>query len=259
MNAMSMPSRLELHALTGVPLVRAGDDLAALLGAGLQHAGLVPVAGDVLVVAQKVVSKAEGRHVLLADIEPSERARQLAAEVDKDPRLVELILRESARIIRAAPGVIIVQHRLGIVCANAGIDQSNVEHDRGECALLLPRDPDGSARALRSALRDRTGVALGVVITDSINRPWRLGTVGIAVGSAGITVLDDRRGQHDLFGRELQVTMSNRADSIATAALLIMGETRESVPAVLLRGLPAEDSDQSARQAIRPPHEDLFL
>jgi coenzyme F420-0:L-glutamate ligase/coenzyme F420-1:gamma-L-glutamate ligase len=173
--------------------------------------------------------------------------------------MVQLILDESTEVIRAVPGVLIVRHRLGIIGANAGIDQSNIDHQGGECALLLPEDPDRSAAQLRDALQRRTAKKLGVVISDSMNRPWRLGTTGQAIGSAGIMVLDDRRGQQDLFGRELQVTMTNRADSIATAALLVMGETTEGVPAALVRGFPPEESQQVARNSLRPAAEDLFL
>jgi len=250
---------LSLHPLPDLPLVRAGDPLADLIVAALFGAGLQACDGDVLVIAQKVVSKVEGRQVLLASVEPSPRATSLAAEVDKDPRLVELILRESERVVRAAPGVLIVRHRLGIVCANAGIDQSNVDHGQGECALLLPEDPDRSARALRGELARATGARIGVIVSDSINRPWRLGTVGIAIGASGVQVLDDRRGAVDLFGRELKVTMSNRADQLATAAMIVMGETTERIPAVLVRGLPPDVSPQTARDGIRPVEDDLFL
>jgi coenzyme F420-0:L-glutamate ligase/coenzyme F420-1:gamma-L-glutamate ligase len=192
----------------------------------------------------------------------SPEALKLAEEVDKDPRLVELVLRESDTIIRKTRGVLIVRHRLGIVSANAGIDQSNISHDEGESALLLPLDPDESARRVRADFAAGKGTGgglnLGIIISDSINRPWRMGTVGIAIGSAGITVLDDRRGQADMFGRELKVTMINRADSIATAAMLVMGETTERVPAAIVRGFPAEDSSQAAADCLRPLSEDLF-
>lgn len=250
---------LSLYPLTGIPLVQAGDRLADLMAAALKETGLHARDGDVLVIAQKVVSKAEGRQVPLSGVEPSPAAKALASEVDKDPRLVEWILRESDRVVRKAPGVLIVRHRLGIVCANAGIDQSNVDHSQGESILLLPQDPDRSARDLRSALHDATGVQFGVIVSDSINRPWRLGTVGIAIGSAGVQVLDDRRGDRDLFGRELKVTMSNRADQLATAAMLLMGETTERVPVVLARGLPLAMSKQAASDAIRAVEDDLFL
>jgi coenzyme F420-0:L-glutamate ligase/coenzyme F420-1:gamma-L-glutamate ligase len=171
---------------------------------------------------------------------------------------VELILQESTAIVRQAPGVLIVRHRLGLVCANAAIDQSNISHDAGESALLLPLDPDRSARRLRKALQQASGRRLGVIISDSTNRPWRLGTLGCAVGSSGITVLDDRRGETDLFGRELKVTMINRADSIATAATLVMGESTERIPVAVVRGFRAENSTDVAADAIRPLAQDLF-
>ena len=254
-----MKSSLTIHPLKNIPLIEAGDNLADLIVLALADEGIAPTDGDVLVVAQKIVSKSEGRQVLLASIEPSANAVRLAKEVDKDPRLVELILRESSAVVRTAPGVIIVRHRLGIVSANAGIDQSNIDHAGGECALLLPEDPDLSAQHLRQALQQEFCKNLGVIVSDSMNRPWRLGTVGYAIGSAGITVLDDRRGSTDLFDRELQVTMTNHADSIATAAMLVMGETSERVPAALLRGFPVQDSTQVASDSVRPAKEDLFL
>lgn len=254
-----MESSLTIHPLNNIPLIEPGDDLAGLVVDALRDAGIDPADGDILVLAQKIVSKAEGRQVLLADIDPSAAAVRLARETGKDPRLVELILRESSAVIRTAPGVIIVRHRLGIVSANAGIDQSNIDHTGGDCALLLPEHPDRSAHRLRAALQQELGKKLGVIVSDSMNRPWRLGTVGYAIGSAGVTVLEDRRGETDIFGRELQVTVSNLADAIATAALLVMGETSERVPAALVRGLPPEDSTQAARDSIRPVAEDLFL
>ena len=254
-----MMSSLIIHPLKNIPLVEAGDNLADLIVEALRDAAIEPVDGDILVLAQKIVSKSEGRLVLLADIDPSAAAVRLARETDKDPRLVELILRESSAVVRTAPGVIIVRHRLGIVSANAGIDQSNIDHAHGDCALLLPEDPDLSATRLREALQQEFCKNLGVIVSDSMNRPWRLGTVGCAIGSAGITVLDDRRGDTDIFGRELKVTLSNHADSIATAALLVMGETSERVPAALVRGMPPQDSTQSACDSNRPVSEDLFL
>lgn len=260
------PPGLLVHPVQDLPLVRCGDNLALLICAALERAGFALQDGDVLVLAQKIVSKAEGRQILLADVEASAEAVQIAAEVDKDPRLVELVLRESESIIRKTRGVLIVRHRLGIVSANAGIDQSNISHDGGESALLLPLDPDESARRLRADFaqgqglgrNSASGLNIGIIISDSINRPWRMGTVGIAIGSAGITVLDDRRGQTDMFGRELKVTMINRADSIATAAMLVMGETTERVPAAVVRGFPAENSSQQAADSLRPLAEDLF-
>jgi coenzyme F420-0:L-glutamate ligase/coenzyme F420-1:gamma-L-glutamate ligase len=254
-----MTSALNIYAVKGIPLIDEQSPLAELIYTQIASSDLGFCDGDVLVVAQKIISKAEGRLVRLADVKVSDEALELAKEVDKDPRLVELILRESQQLVRTAPGVIIVRHHLGIVCANGGIDQSNVDHSQGECALLLPRDPDHSARQLRDSLIKLSGKRLSVIISDSINRPWRLGTVGIAIGSAGLTVLDDRRGQGDMFGRELKVTMSNNADSIASSAMLIMGETTEKVPVVLVRGLIAMEGTQQASDSIRSTEEDLFL
>lgn len=254
-----MKSSLTIHPLKNIPLIQAGDKLADLMVEALRDAGIEPVDGNILVLAQKIVSKAEGRQVLLATVDPSAAAVKLARETDKDPRLVELILRESSAVIRTAPGVIIVRHRLGIISANAGIDQSNINHAKGDSALLLPENPDRSALRLREALQQEFGKDLGVIVSDSMNRPWRLGTVGYAIGSAGVTVLEDRRGDTDIFGRELKVTMSNLADSIATAAMLVMGETSERVPAALVQGLCVVDSTQAARDSIRPVAEDLFL
>ena len=255
---LNMQSSLTVHPINELPLVQAGDDLAWLIGEAILRSCIELQDGDVLVVAQKIISKSENCIIKLKTIIPSPEAIELAEETDKDPRLVELILRESTAIVRKAPGVIIVRHRLGIVSANAGIDQSNVDHADGECALLLPEDPDQSAARLRKALKNTTGKRLGVIVSDSMNRPWRLGTIGYAIGSAGITVLDDRRGKKDIFGRELQVTMSNRADTIAAAALLVMGETTERVPAAIVQGLAPENSTQTARDCIRPLSEDLF-
>src|SRR5262245_34514006 len=252
-----MPA-LTVTPIAGLPMVEPGDDLPALIVAALTQQRIELAAGDILVVAQKIVSKAEGRTVALSTINPSTEAIELARETDKDPRLVELILRESNTVLRKKPGVLIVRNRLGIVGAQAGIDQSNIEHADGENALLLPEDPDASARRIRETIAARTGVRPGIIVSDSMNRPWRLGSIGGAIGSAGILVLDDRRGGHDIYGRELKVTLVNRADSIATAAILVMGETTEKTPVAHVRGLPVEDSVQTARDIIRPLEEDMF-
>ena len=249
---------LTIFAVPGIPMVEAGDDLAGLLLSAIETAGFELHDGDILVVAQKIVSKAEGRLFALSSVTPSSEAEALAIETDKDPRLVELILQESSETLRKKPGVLIMRHKLGLVGAHAGVDQSNIEHGEGESALLLPEDPDASARALREAIRTRTGSNVGVIVTDSTNRPWRLGTIGTAIGAAGITLLDDKRGGTDLYGRELKVTLINRADSIATAATLIMGETTEKTPAAIVRGFPAEDSLDTAAMINRPLDEDLF-
>ena len=255
-------SHFETFGVTGLPLVVENDDLAELITSALASMGQPLRDSDMVCVAQKIVSKAEGRLIPLHTVTPGERARALAAETDKDPRIVELILAESSEVLRQKPGVLIMRHRLGLVGAHAGIDQSNIEHLGGECALLLPVDPDASARRLRQAIGEKTGVNVGVVITDSANRPWRMGTIGIAIGAAGITVLDDRRGGNDMFGRELRVTLINRADAIATAATLVMGETTERIPVAIVRGLPlletGQADNQNAAMINRPLEEDLF-
>jgi coenzyme F420-0:L-glutamate ligase/coenzyme F420-1:gamma-L-glutamate ligase len=254
------PRRLEITALPGIPLVRPGDDLATLIVAALGRAETALKVGDALVVAQKVVSKAEGRYAALASVEPRPEARDLAAKTDKDPRLVELILRESARVVRHRPGLLIVQHRHGYVLANAGIDASNVEPDpvAGERVLLLPEDPDRSCRALRRRLREATGVAPTVIINDSLGRAWRHGTVGTALGAAGLAALLDLRGETDLFGRTLRVSQVGLADELASAASLVQGEAAEGTPVALIRGMAPEGADQQAADLIRSEDEDLF-
>jgi coenzyme F420-0:L-glutamate ligase/coenzyme F420-1:gamma-L-glutamate ligase len=241
---------LQLFALPGLPMVQAGDDLAAQLSAAMARAGLAPEPGDVLAIAQKIVSKAEGRSIALASVAPSQAARDLATQTGKDARLVELILSESERVVRARPNLIIVKHRLGFVMANAGIDQSNVGED-GQ-ALLLPRNPDASAAALAARL------GLPVVITDSFGRAWRRGTVGVAIGAAGLPALQDLRGRPDLFGRTLMVSITGFADEIAAAAGLVMGQGAEGIPAVLLRGLAWSGAVNPAAELLRPAQEDLF-
>jgi len=249
---------LEFLPVAGVPLVQAGDDLAAILIAALRAAGCLPAAGDVVAVAQKIVSKAEGRRVRLDSVTPSAEARDIAARANKDPRVVELILKESRAILRVVPGVIISEHHTGLVLANAGIDRSNLE-DSDATALLLPVDPDASAARLRDRLQQAFGVSLGVLITDSIGRAWRLGTVGTAIGCAGVAALNDLRGTRDLFGRVLQVSEVAVADSLAAAAVLAMGEAAEGTPLVLIRGAGGGQApEQTARTALRPEDEDLF-
>src|ERR1051326_1456644 len=204
---MTSATRIELIGVPGLPLVRPGDDLAGLIASAFDRSGLALAAGDVVVVAHKIVSKAEDRVVELAAVEPSDRAQQLAAEIDKDPRLVELILAESKRIVRARPGLLITEHRLGYVMANAGVDQSNVAAESGR-ALLLPLDPDGSAERLRQDLSARCGCDVAVIINDSFGRAWRRGTVGVALGVAGLPAARDLRGAPDLFGRQLEVPLA---------------------------------------------------
>jgi coenzyme F420-0:L-glutamate ligase / coenzyme F420-1:gamma-L-glutamate ligase len=250
---------VKLEALAGVKLVEPGDDLGAIAVAAFATNGLAPEGGDVLVVAQKIVSKAEGRYVDIAAVRPSAAAKALAAEVDKDPRFVEVVLSESRRVVRRRPGLLIVEHRLGYVMANAGIDHSNVSiGDAAERVLLLPLDPDGSARALRQALVAAFGVPLAVIVSDSFGRPWRKGTVGVALGAAGLPALVDLRGHPDLFGRPLQVTETGFADEIAAAAGLLMGQANEGVPMVLVRGLSWSAPEMRAAALVRPAEHDLF-
>jgi coenzyme F420-0:L-glutamate ligase / coenzyme F420-1:gamma-L-glutamate ligase len=254
-----MPHSLTLFALRGIGLVRPGDDLAAHLIAAFERGSEGLGSGDVLVVAQKIVSKAEARYVDLATVTPSARARALAAESDKDPRLVELILEESRRVVRHRPGVLIVEHRLGYVMANAGIDRSNVDPGAGEePVLLLPRDPDASAERLRQRLGAHFGTAPAVIVADSFGRAWRRGTVGIALGAAGLPAMMDLRGRPDLYGRALRVTETGFADEIAAAASLVQGQADEGTPIVLVRGLTWSAPNAPAAALVRPAEHDLF-
>jgi coenzyme F420-0:L-glutamate ligase/coenzyme F420-1:gamma-L-glutamate ligase len=250
-----MGTSISFNALQGLAEVGAGDDLAALLAAAMP-----PVANkDILVVAQKIVSKAEARSVDLNTVSPSPRAQELATITGKDPRLVELILAESSDVLRALPNILIVRHRLGYVMANAGIDRSNVPSPPGEeRVLLLPADADASAAALRSELRIHLGIDLGIIISDSFGRPWRNGVVNVALGAAGLPSLIDRRGEPDRFGRGMEVTQVALADALAAAAGLVMGEGAEGVPAVLVHGLDWSAPDCPAQALIRPLTEDLF-
>ena len=253
------PTRLQLVALPGIPLVKPGDDLTAHIAGGLAAAGETLKSGDVLVVAQKIVSKAEDRYVDLAQVTPSARARELAAETEKDPRFVELILSESKHVIRHRVGTVIVEHRLGFVLANAGIDNSNVEPENAaERVLLLPLDPDASCERLRSALRARLGAEVAVIINDSVGRAWRVGTVGIALGAAGLASLLDLRGRRDLFGRPLAVTQVGLGDELAAAASVLQGEADEGMPVVLVRGLEPESEAADGAALLRPEADDLF-
>jgi coenzyme F420-0:L-glutamate ligase / coenzyme F420-1:gamma-L-glutamate ligase len=255
----SMTPRMTLAALAGIPMVKPGDDLTSMLIAALQDSGEVLADGDILVIAQKIISKAEGRIVALEDIEPSARAIELAAQVDKDPRQIELVLRESREVVKHRPGVIIVEQNLGLVMANAGIDHSNVESDEGrEHLLLLPLDPDGSCQRLRAALKERLGVTVGVIINDSIGRAWRVGTVGHAIGVAGLPAVIDLRGNTDMFGRELLVSEEAVADELSGAASLLQGQGAEGLPVVLIRGFSSDAPMQGADSLIRPRQMDMF-
>jgi coenzyme F420-0:L-glutamate ligase/coenzyme F420-1:gamma-L-glutamate ligase len=248
-----------LTAVPAIPAIRAGDDLARILGDALEAAGLRPERSDVLVVSHKIVSKAEGRSISLRDVTPSPRAQELAAATGKDAALVEIILSESRAIVRSRPGLIIAEHRLGLVLASAGVDRSNVPQDEDEQrVLLLPQDPDASSAMLRDALQARFGAALAVVVSDSVGRAWRNGVVGLALGAAGLPALLDLRGRSDLEGRALEVTQVGLADEIASAAQLLMGEADEGRPAVLVRGVEWHGSALPAAALIREREADLF-
>ncbi|MEG6510288.1 coenzyme F420-0:L-glutamate ligase [Methyloligella sp. 2.7D] len=252
-------SRLEIAALDGIGRIEAGDDLTAILMAALHGMEIAPRAGDILVLAQKIVSKAEGRTVKLSDVEPSERARHLAAETEKDPRVVELILRESREVVRLRPGLIVVEDRRGLVLANAGIDASNVgAPDAEESVLLLPEEPDASAARLAASLTAACGHAVAVIINDSIGRAWRNGTVGTAIGASGLVAHADLCGQPDMFGRTLQATTVGIADELAAAASLVMGQAAEGRPAALIRGFSAPAGEGKAEDLLRPREMDLF-
>jgi len=254
-----MTDRVSIIGLHGVPMVQPGDNLHALAVSALVDADLALETRDVLVVAQKIVSKAEGRLVDIATVTPSPRAVKLAEQTGKDPRFVELVLSESKRIVRHRANLIIAEHRLGFVMANAGIDHSNVAPGDGhERVLLLPVDPDASARALREELVASYGVPVAVIISDSFGRPWRRGTVGIALGSAGLPAIIDWRGHPDLFGRPLEVTETGFADEIAAAASLVMGQANEAMPMVLVRGLHWTAPEADVAALVRPPEHDLF-
>lgn len=250
---------LSLIAVEGLPLVSAGDSPADLIWAAIERQQESFLPGDLLVVAQKIVSRAEGRVVLLEDVDPSPEAEELAERSAKDPRLVELILRESREVLRVRPGLIVVEDRRGFVCANAGIDRSNVPQlGAGEAVALLPEDPDASARRLRARIETLSGVLVGVIINDSHGRAFREGTVGVTIGLAGLPAVADRRGDVDLTGYELQHTVIGLSDEIAAAASLVMGPAAEGVPAVIVRGLHIPEREDSARAVQRPRELDLF-
>ena len=256
---MRAPERLTLSVVPGIPLIAPGDDLGAIIIAAIDKASLQPRAGDIVVVAQKVVSKAQGRYVDLAAIVPSARAEELAVAVEKDPRLVEVILSESVRVVRQHPRILIVEHRSGYITANAGVDRSNVAASPArDVVLLLPTDPDAAAEDLRMQMERHFHEALGVIVSDSFGRPWRRGTVGVALGSAGIPALNDLRGQPDLFGFPLEVTETAMADEVASAASLLMGQADEAHPVVLVSGLAVAERHIPAAALIRPASEDLF-
>jgi coenzyme F420-0:L-glutamate ligase / coenzyme F420-1:gamma-L-glutamate ligase len=261
-------SSLTLTTLENFPLIRRDDNLADILVKSLYDTEIELKDGDILVIAQKIVSKAEGRMVDLTTVTPSQRALELAKHTQKDPRVVELILRESKEVVRTRIGTIIVEHRLGFMCANAGIDHSNVDSPlpMGERSgvraedwvLLLPQDPDLSADRMRDEILSRTGKRVGILIIDSHGRAWRNGTVGVAIGVAGLPALEDLRGVQDLFGFTLRITQVGVADELAAAASLMMGQAAEGTPVVHVRGFPYPLRDGSLKELIRPREQDLF-
>jgi coenzyme F420-0:L-glutamate ligase / coenzyme F420-1:gamma-L-glutamate ligase len=251
--------QITITALDGIPRVHAGDDLGLLLIDALERNDIQPRDQDIVVVTQKIVSKAEGRYLDLATIEPSSAAREVAAITRKDIYLVEAILREAKEVLRAAPNVLIVATATGLVLANAGIDQSNLEPgDHGRRVLLLPEAPDATAERLKHQLDAHFSSDIGVVISDSAGRAWRLGTVGLAIGAAGIPALLDRRGEADLAGRPLEVTEVGFADAVASSAVLVMGEAAEARPAALVRGISWNATARPAADLVRPKAQDLF-
>ena len=242
-------------------MVHIGDDLVEMVWKGLSQANITLEEGDILVLAQKIVSKAEGRWINLVSIQPSARAVEIAENIEKDPRLVELVLRESNQILRTRVGTIIAEHRLGFVCANAGIDHSNVAGEGNfaeEWVLLLPEDPDASSNLIRQKLEDRSGVTLGVMIIDSHGRAWRQGVVGVAIGISGLPGVVDMRGKSDLFGYNLRITTIGVADELAAAASLVMGQADEGTPIVHVRGFPYKLRDGNLKELLRPKEQDLF-
>jgi coenzyme F420-0:L-glutamate ligase / coenzyme F420-1:gamma-L-glutamate ligase len=252
---------LVLSPLPNIPIVQTGDDLIGIISDGLTQGNITLQAGDILVLAQKIVSKAEGRGVNLASIQPSPQAIELANRIEKDPRVIELVLRESNQIIRTRKGTIIVEHRLGFICANAGIDHSNVAGDGDtteEWVLLLPENPDESAQIIRNKLESKSGTQLGVMIIDSHGRAWREGVVGVAIGLSGIPGLVDMRGKSDLFGYSLKITTIGAADELAAAASLVMGQANEATPIVHVRGFPYALREGNLKELLRPKDQDLF-
>src|SRR5690554_152503 len=262
MNEALISPRLEIESLPGIPLIHPGDDLAALILRAMEAARFELRSDDILVITSKLFSRAEGRFVNLRTIEISERARELAEEIDKDPALVEAILRESSSVSRKKTGVLIVRHRLGFVSANAGIDASNAgppngEGD-GEYVLLLPEDPDASATRLRVALESKLGIRLGIILSDSHGRPFRQGTVGTAIGVSGLPALLDHVGREDLLGRKLEYTVTALADQLAAAADLVAGQSDEARPVVRIRGVKLHARNGSASDLLRDPNDDLY-
>jgi len=252
---------LTLTSLQNIPLIRQDDNLADILVKSLLETGIELQDNDILVLAQKIVSKSEGRMVNIATVTPTQNAIKLAQKADKDPRVIELMLQESNEVLRVRVGTIIVEHKLGFVCANAGIDHSNVMgtgDENEEYVLLLPKDPDGSSRNIREKLKQLTGKNIGVMIIDSHGRAWRNGTVGYCIGLSGLPALVDERGWKDLFGYTLKITIVAVADELAAAASLVMGQAAEGTPAIHVRGFPYPLGEGSLKELIRPKAQDMF-
>lgn len=254
-----MTRKLILSAITGIPLIEPGDDIAAIISARLKADGIAPLEGDVIVIAQKVVSKAEGRYLDLNDVSPRPEALELAKVVEKDPRHVEAVLSESTEVVRYRKNVMIVAHRLGFVMANAGVDESNIDHSDGmPRVLLLPANPDASCAEIKKRIDREFGVSVGIIINDSFGRPWRNGVVGVALGCAGVASLGNLVGRPDLFGRPLQITEVALADELAAAASLIMGQASEGTPVVHIRGLVQDAPELPAQALVRARDMDMF-
>ena len=250
-------AKASLIAIPGVPDIRPGMPLPAVLVKAIREAGLAPGDGDVLVVAQKIVSKAEGSVVDLAEVVPGDDARRLARETGKDPRLIQVILNESTHVVRVHAGVLITEHRLGFVCANAGVDHSNVGLGT-EAVSLLPRDPDASARTIADALRPAFGASIAVIINDSHGRPHREGAVGICIGAAGLEPLVSLVGRPDRYGYHMRTSTEAVADELAAAATLLQGQCDEGTPAVLIHGMPVRAGAGGVRPLLRDRARDLF-
>ncbi len=247
--------KLTFLGVENIPMIEPGDDLVALIMSALEEMGEPLKDDDVLVIAQKIISKAENRYLDLRTVEPTDEAVSIGEEVDKDPRKVQAILDESNEVLRKVPGVLIVEQKHGFVQANAGIDQSNIiqgDGDPDELCLLLPVDPDASARRIRDEIKSQYGVEVGVIINDSLGRAWRMGTLGLAIGVAGFTALEDYIGGEDIYGRELQVTQVGAADEMSAGASLVMGQTTEKTPVVVVRGYKPSDPDDATQQGVKP-------